>query len=87
VDKENWSSWKLHSLQDKNNRDIKTYFFTCSWVIGAWQNFNIIWIAISLTPKPLIWEQIIWGILEPPNVFQDSNNPFLFNIETPWELF
>jgi len=36
-------------------------------VIDAWQKFNIIRIAISFTPKPLIWEQIIWGILEPQN--------------------
>jgi hypothetical protein len=34
-------------------------------VINAWQKFNIIRIAISFTPKPFIWEQIIWGILEP----------------------
>jgi hypothetical protein len=24
--------------------------------------------------------------LEPPKILQDSNNPSLFNIETPWEL-
>jgi hypothetical protein len=43
-------------------RTIKTskhMFFSSSWVIDAWKKFNIIWIAISLTPKPLIWEQII----------------------------
>jgi hypothetical protein len=70
-------------------RIIKTskhMFFTCSWVIDAWKKFNIIQSAISLTPKPFIWEQIIWGILEPPKILQDSNNPSLFNIETPWEL-
>ncbi len=61
-------------------------FLAYFWVIDAWQKFNTMHITIGFAPRPLIWEQITQGTLEPLEFFQDSSNHSFFNIETPWEL-
>ncbi len=62
-------------------------FLTFFWlVIDAWQKINTMRIAIGFTLRPLIWEQITWGTLEPSIFFQNISSHSFSNIEIPWEL-
>jgi hypothetical protein len=62
-------------------------FLTFFWlVIDAWQKINIMQITIGFALRPLIWEQITWGTLEPSNFFQNISSHSFSNIEIPWEL-
>jgi hypothetical protein len=82
-----WSSQKLHFLQYMNIITLEHMFLICFWpVIDAWQKINTMWIAIGFILRPFIWEQITWGTLEPSIFFQNINNHYFSNIETPWEL-
>jgi len=55
-------------------------------VIDAWQKFCTMRIAIGFALRPLIWEQITWGTLEPSIYSQNISSHSLSNIEIPWEL-